>query len=128
MAEMLVRTIDKVNSESVYLDVQCTKRGDVIALCEDGHEWSKAEQTAPYWTIVKAPGVKVADLTAYLTPEPGDPQKDRMLQRRAFFFNLDAYAAAGKPDCDAGFCQAMKCPRPKRADPNVFEDGSEDVL
>lgn len=120
MAEMIVRMADKVNRESPYLDVKCTKRGDVIAICEDGWPWSKAELTNPDWTLVKVTGVLASDLSAYLAAEPGDPKVNQMLQRRAFYFDLDAYAASGKTACSASDAQTLKQPRPAKADPNVL--------
>lgn len=118
MAEMLVRTIDKVNKEDVYLDVKCTKRGHVIAICPDGWQWSETERTAPYWTIVKVPGVSVEDLSAYLAPEPGDPRMNRMLQCRAFKFDLDSLGV--KSTVTASEVQGLKMAMDSLDDPAVL--------
>lgn len=120
MAEMLVRTVDKVNAQDVYLDCKCTKRGMVIAICPDGWQWSQAEKTAPYWTIIKVPGVSVDDLSGYLAPEPGDPKLNRMLQRRAFRFDLIAYALSAKSTISTLDAQAMKVPVTPLPDPSVL--------
>ncbi len=91
MAELLVRVVDKVNRDSIYLDVACTKRGDVIAICVDGWQWGKEELANPDWRIVRLPGVDPEDLSGLLAPErdvdPKNPSKT--LQRRAFKLDLD---------------------------------------
>lgn len=105
MAEMLVRVVDKINHDDPYLDVQCTKRGDVIVVVADGHVWGVMEQLDPQYRIVKMPGVAMDDVASLLAPEPEtDPQNpSRMLQRRLFKLALDdmdaptrAYLAEGR--------------------------------
>lgn len=94
MCELLVRVVDKINSD-FYLNCQCTKRGDVIVAQEDGWKWGKEELANPDWRIISMPGVPVNDVAGLLTPElPTDPKvTSRTLQRRAFKFNLNAITA-----------------------------------
>ncbi len=90
MAELLVRVKDKVNAD-FYLDCQCMKRGDVVHVGEDGHPWSKEEQTNPIWRILKVPDMDMATARTYLTPEVNtDPKSpSKTLQKRMFKIDLD---------------------------------------
>lgn len=91
MCELLVRVVDKVNSD-FYLNCQCTKRGDVIVVQEDGWKWGKEELSNPDWRIISMPGIPVSQVLGLLAPElPIDPKNpSRTLQRRAFKFDIDA--------------------------------------
>jgi hypothetical protein len=97
MSELLIRVTDKTNPDP-YLDVGCCKRGDVIAVCEDGHQWGSQELTAPYWRILKLPGIPVATAQNFLASQvdlsPTD--KSRMLLKRAISLDL-ANAAFSTP-------------------------------
>lgn len=117
MAEMLVRTVDKKNTDDIYKDVGLLKRGDVVVICEDGHKWSTEERTAPYWQIVKVPGAKVKDLIIYTIREPGDPRVQKTLQRRAYEFDLLAHDGS---DLDTASALALKVEKPPIEDPNVI--------
>lgn len=90
MAELLVRVVDKVNPD-FYANTKCLKRGDVIAVCEDGWGWGVEELANPDWRILKIPDMTVAEASVFLAPErnrdPGQPS--RTLQRRAFAIDLD---------------------------------------
>lgn len=115
MCELLVRVVDKVNDDP-YLDAQCTKRGDVIVIVEDDHEWGRAEIANPDWVIVRVPGV-AADLAAgfvaaEVNDDPANPS--RMLQARAFRFDLQATPT------DLESLLAAKIRKPKLLDPNVI--------
>ena len=88
MAEFLIRVQDKLNLDSPFSDVKCLKRGDVVCVCPDGWRWSDRERTLPFWRIVKVPDMMISEAEAFLTPEPGDPVTNKMLQRRAFRFDL----------------------------------------
>lgn len=91
MCELLVRVVDKINEADFYKDCQCTKRGDVITIQEDGWAWGKKELSNPDWRIIKFPGVPASEMSAFLQPElapdPANPPKT--LQRRAFKFDVD---------------------------------------
>lgn len=95
MAELLVRIKDKVNPD-FYLNAQCGKRGDVIAVQPDGWSWSPRERTNPEWMIVQFPGVPVAEFSDLLMiePEPNPDQPSRTRQRRAFKLDVDALGIA----------------------------------
>lgn len=45
--EALIRVVDKGEAED------CSKAGDVIAICPDNWPWSPAELTNPDWRIVR---------------------------------------------------------------------------
>lgn len=135
MCEMLVRVVDKVNSDP-YLNAKCTKRGDVITVQPDGWVWGKEEQKNPAWRIVKLPGVPVSQASAFLSPEietsPENPS--RMLQSRGFRLDVDNLPASVVPVmADAKRrnptartrltthdLAALKIAKSPLADPNVF--------
>jgi hypothetical protein len=120
MSELLVRVIDKVNADDPYLDVQCTKRGDVIVAVPDGWEWGRAELADPQYRIVKLPLVPLAVGESFLGREfntnPSAPS--RMLQRRAFRLDVDALPADAAT-MTADELLAIKVRKPKRPDPNI---------
>jgi hypothetical protein len=89
MAEFLIRVHDKVNPDSVYSDVKCLKRGDVVSVCPDGWVWSTRELRLPFWRIVKVAGMAMDEAEAFLSPEPGDSLLNKMLRRRAFKVDVD---------------------------------------
>lgn len=85
--ELLVRVKDKIGSD-VYHDVKLTKRGHVIVVKPDGHDWGARELDNPDWRIIRIPGISEAEATAMLAEEPG-LDTNRMKQRRAFKLDLD---------------------------------------
>ena len=93
MAELLIRSVDKVNAESAYADASCSKRGDVIAICDDGWKWGPGELHSGEHVIVKLPGVPIEKVSAYLLPEVDKDvlTKSKTLQFRVSRFDLDAY-------------------------------------
>lgn len=91
-AELAVRLVDKIN-EDPYLDVRCTKRGDVIVVVEQGWKWGKKELENPEWGFFYVPA-SVHECMQLLSPElPQTPTPDRMLRKRAFSFDIEAYEA-----------------------------------
>lgn len=135
MCEMLVRVVDKVNDDP-YLDAQCTKRGDVIAIQPDGWVWGTEELRNPEWRIIKIPGVPVVQAASFLGPEmdldPANPS--RVLQRRAFRLDVDALPDPRGQMGDSkrrnplhrvnmghDALMALKVAKPRLVDPNVFE-------
>lgn len=119
MCELLVRTVDKTNDDP-YLDAQLTKRGDVVVIVPDGHEWSEAERSNPHWRILKFPGVPESDLASLTAPEPEtNPSKpNRMRQRRNWRLDLDDPRIEQAQSRDDVLRLRVK--RPRRADPNVL--------
>jgi hypothetical protein len=121
MAECLVFITDKVNPHSARMNAECPKRGDIITVQDDGWPWSPAERVFPF-SVVQVPGVDAADLSAFLAPEPDDADKPgkKLLQFRAFKFDIDDWEAKGKPKLARGQILAMKKGRPPLADPDVL--------
>jgi len=120
MAELLVRIADKVN-EDFYLNLQCTKRGDVIVVCPDGWPWGREEVNAPHWTIIKLPGVPVEEVEHLVSPEPQtDPHNpSKTLQRRMWKLDLDHPAAKGRIDKDT-LLKTLASKKQPVKDPKVF--------
>lgn len=114
MAELLVRIVDKSNPNDPQLDAKCHKRGDVVSIQPDGWAWSALEKSAPWWRIIKIPGATIEDLSAFLAEEPGDPVTNKLLRKRAFSFDLDAYSADMKVTIPTNVpaIERRKSPRP----------------
>ncbi len=71
--ELLIRATDKAEAENA------SKRGDVIAACPDGWEWSAAERGNPDWIIIQA-NITQIEADALLEGfRPGEPQYRRRL-------------------------------------------------
>ena len=85
--EFLIRVKDKV-SDDIYGDVQLTKRGYVIAVVPDDHDWARQELINPEWRIIQVPMISRAEAESMLAVEPG-LDVNRMRQRRAFKIDLD---------------------------------------
>jgi hypothetical protein len=92
VCELLVRAVDKVCPKNAELDARCTKRGDVIVACRDGHPWSAAERRDPAWRIVKIPGVAPNDprIVQLLTDEKDVDLAAVRPRRRVAMLNLDS--------------------------------------
>lgn len=90
MCEVLIRVTDKGVDPDAYKDAMISKRGDVIVIVPDGHPWSAAELSAPFWRIVKIPGLPESEL-AYLSSQPAN-----MKRRRGFGLNLDSGGITGQ--------------------------------
>lgn len=67
MAEFLVKAIDATHKDPVKDVRGCYKRGDIVDVRPDGFEWGK-EEAPPKFTIVKCPGMAVADVISYMQP------------------------------------------------------------
>lgn len=89
MAELLVRVRDKVSPDP-YLNVRLTKRGDVIVVMPDGHDWAADELRNRDWRIVKVPGLSMVEAEAMTVEEPHDPERSRMMLRRWFRLDVDS--------------------------------------
>ena len=90
MCEILIRVRAKENPDP-YLDAKALKRGDVVAVVNNGWVWSTEELTNPDWRIVKLPSVSVSAGETLLAKEYDiDPQfPSKVLRRRAFYWNID---------------------------------------
>lgn len=122
MAELLVRRVDKINTDSPYLDAQCTKRGFVIAVCPDGWPWGGDERGDSAWVILKVPDMSESEAGMFLAPERDDDpgQPSRVLQRRAFKLDLDALPEAPS----AEDLRKAKTPVSPLSDPVIFGEPS----
>ncbi len=87
--EILLVIVDKKNPNSVHLDNQCPKAGDVLAVNPDGFAWGKEELANPDWRIVGVPDLTTAQAAALVAHEPGDPATNRMVRSRGNRLNLD---------------------------------------
>ena len=110
MAELLIRTVDKVNPNNKQKNAKCPKRGMVVTIQADGWPWTQKERDAPFWEIRKYPGVPVDALSGFLAPEAGDPLVDPYLQRRQFTFNLAEIIKENATTVDVLKAQVLRVP------------------
>lgn len=97
MAELLVRTVSKVNPTNAHRDAKLTKRGDVIMVCPDGWGWCGDELKNPHWRILKWPSITVSEASLFMSreiqtatnPFVGIYLPDPLLQARGYHLNLD---------------------------------------
>ena len=61
MCELLIRVVNKSPGQ-----IGASVAGDVIACCEDGHQWSAAEHANPHWAIVQIPGLPASAMDGYM--------------------------------------------------------------
>lgn len=121
MAQMLVRVVDR-NSADPYKHAQLTKRGDVIAVVDDGHVWRPAELAGDQWVVVHV-DAEPKDLTDFVQEESPDPKNPtNLLKRRAIGFNLDAYLQSTHLHQGLTLTQAkaFTVQKPPTPDPNVL--------
>ena len=72
MCEILLRVVDKVNLDNIYLDAMCTKFGDVIAVMENGGSWGSEDKTNPDWKIISIPDMPVSEALIYMEGDNSD--------------------------------------------------------
>jgi len=60
MAELLVRNVDNHHPDPRTDERATYKRGDIVFVAQDGHEWGRMEGP-PRFRVVKMPGVAVED-------------------------------------------------------------------
>jgi hypothetical protein len=102
MAELLIKARDATHADAEKDRRGCYKRGDVVVVMDDGHEWG-AKEGPPNFVRLRIPGAARA-LAERLTEEQDDddtgaPLPDEQGQRRAFRrrrwrVDLDALPAA----------------------------------
>ena len=85
--ELLIRVVDKVNPDDANLNKQLTKRGDVIAIMPDGHNWGTKELSNPDWRIVRMPSLTRLEAESLLEGE--DPEKVAFPAKRKNKLNVD---------------------------------------
>ncbi len=109
MCEMAVCAISE-KSDDIYTEVKSPKRGDVIIIVENGHNWSPSELADPRWVVLKFPDLTVKEMSYMLSPEPATSTEQNLkpntLQFRAWYFDLNARISI--------------CRRPSVTDPGVI--------
>ncbi|MFQ5354613.1 MAG: hypothetical protein ACE5DR_06665, partial [Thermodesulfobacteriota bacterium] len=65
MAELLIRLKDNTHSDAVK-DRMCYKRGDVVVVMPDGHEWGRAEGL-PDFAVIRTDRTE-AQMEAFIAP------------------------------------------------------------
>lgn len=89
MCELLVRVKDKASDPDPGKDALISKRGHVVALCDDGWQWSKAERDNPEWVIVRIPGVSPDQYSMMVAAViDGSAIEKKLLARRAVTLDL----------------------------------------
>jgi hypothetical protein len=92
MAELLILNRDATPEQRSY------KRGDVVVVREDGHEWGRAEGL-PDFIRASLPGVSVAAVEAALTmPHQIEAAESAPSAVRASMARLAAYVRAREPE------------------------------
>lgn len=71
MCELLVKAVDASHADPL-IDRHCYKRGDVVVVMPDGHEWGAGELDESVFTVVVMPGVPV-DAMSYLIGSQIEP-------------------------------------------------------
>lgn len=91
MCELLVRIVDK-NHDDLTAHVKMLKRGDVVEVFDDKHDYGTGELSHSFWRILCLPNVPKevgqSFLGAEISDDPSNP-KDNLLQARATKFDLD---------------------------------------
>ncbi len=65
MAELLIKAIDATHSDPAKDQRGCYKRGDIVLVMPDGHEWGK-EERLPKFVVVKISGLSVEAVKKYI--------------------------------------------------------------
>ncbi len=68
MAEFLIKARDPLDlPKDEESRERCYRRGDIVVVMEDGHEWGK-EERLPKFVVIKVPGLPVDKARAYIEP------------------------------------------------------------
>ena len=122
MARLIIRVTNTVRDDP-SADVCCWKRGMGVDVPNTRQSLGTEADKLPRFVAIDVPDGAKRECTAFLVKEPGDPKLDRMLQRRAFYFDLGAWQLAGaKSTITLAEALAYKRAMPKRLDPNVLGD------
>ena len=95
MARLYVILVD-VSHPDPLMDADCNKRGDVIAVVEDTHQFSPSEMANREYRIVEVPSVRADALTHLIEREQADPRVTRLIQAQGRKLNVDALASLGR--------------------------------
>lgn len=85
MAELLIKAADATHADAEKDRRGCYKRGDVVIVQDDGHEWG-AKEGPPNFVILRIPGAARA-LAQRLTEEQDDDDNGTPLPREVFVGN-----------------------------------------
>jgi hypothetical protein len=102
MAEFLVKARDPIDlPKDEEKRNRCYRRGDIVVVMPDGHEWGK-EERLPKFMVVKIPGLSVETAKKYIISayeDTGIVDQDnhpimKMVQRRKYRILLDTIPTA----------------------------------
>ena len=105
MAELLIKAVDAVHSDTQKNQRGCYKRGDVVVVMPDGHPWG-TEERPPKFVTMRVVGVLPARYqrlveqaeTVILDPE-GNPVR---LRRRHYSLDLSQLPAGARNRLTSG--------------------------
>ena len=86
MAEFLIKVLDTKHPNPIKDQQKCYKRGDIVVVKPDGHNWGK-EEGLPKFVKIKIPGLPVSE--KYIDPEIDEIDKSKIIRRRKFRILLD---------------------------------------
>lgn len=75
-----MKAVDATHSDPVKDVRGCYKRGDVVVVMPDGHEWGN-EERLPKFVVIKIPGLAIADVQHLCDPSR-DAAGERTRRRR----------------------------------------------
>jgi len=88
MAEFLVMAKSNTHSDPNKDQTGCYKRGDIVVVKPDGHEWGKLEGL-PNFVVIKVPGLNHEVATKYLDPEIDPLDNFKRTSRRKYRIRVD---------------------------------------
>ena len=88
MAEFLIKAVDATIPDPTKDRAGCYKRGDVVVVMPNGHEWGK-EEGPPSFIILKIPGLSVTVARKYLESEYVLGDKNKLARRRRYRLRVD---------------------------------------
>lgn len=68
MAVLLIKAVDAVNDDPAKDASGCYKRGDVVVVLPDGHQWGRKEGPPNFFRL-KIPGLSVAEAEELMAAE-----------------------------------------------------------
>lgn len=128
--QVLLRVTDKINTNDPKLDAKCLKRGDVVVIVDDDHNWGTQDLTNPDWRIIKAPNMtqETADLIMQEQADFAEANTDLLKRRK---FSLDFSSPTFSPSLIA-FLTDNNRPTPiyetTIADADIFALAKEKVV
>ena len=92
MCEILIKAIDAKHSDPAKNERGCYKRGDIVVVMPDGHQWG-SEEGLPRFVRVKIPGLDPETVKHIIEPHQDttdpDPKNWVMLARRKWRVLVD---------------------------------------